>query len=192
MVNWWWEHAHWTLPDSQALEDFSVFTFIHRQLWTEGWSFGGCCRVELDISGCCESPVRSSTGSGFPIVLKERTLLSNVRNHHQPSCALVFYDVTLCAANLVDSTCLKKGILRKNESWQRKGCCFCIDRIAVVLNFGYPKRLICGVERERGSRSDFINNWEELSVKVNEICGYWYLQIYTFHLLPMYALSFGP
>lgn len=54
------------------------------------------------------SPVLSSTGSGFPIVLKERALLSNVRNHHQPSCALLFYNVTLCAANLVDSTCLKK------------------------------------------------------------------------------------
>lgn len=51
------------------------------------------------------SPVRSSTGSGFPIVRKERTLLSDVRNHHQPSCALLFYDVTLFAANLLDSTC---------------------------------------------------------------------------------------
>ncbi len=44
------------------------------------------------------SPVRSSAGSGFPFVRKERTLLSDVR----PSCALLFSDVTLFATVIAD------------------------------------------------------------------------------------------
>lgn len=51
------------------------------------------------------SPVRSSAGSGFPFVRKERTLLSDVRNHHQPSCALSFSDLTLFATVLADPSC---------------------------------------------------------------------------------------
>lgn len=58
-------------------------------------------------------PVRSSVGSGFPVVRKERTLLSDARNYHQPSYALSFSDPRDFSITFKRTLNVKRGILRQ-------------------------------------------------------------------------------
>jgi len=117
MVNWWWENADWTLPEI-AVEDFFFFFHLYAQTVVD-WrlKFWRMLSCGIERFGMLWTRSGVALVRGFPFVRKERTLLSDVRNHHQPSYALLFSDVTLFPIQFYWSIRVKKrGILNKKEN----------------------------------------------------------------------------